>query len=126
MRAALCCALQIQDDQARIIDPAVGVHEALADRRRKRCAIGRRTQIHALRSGQRRAQVEIVVEHQPESDHPCRSQVRHMRQHEAQRPRDMRRDPQQRFALVQRIAHETNIAVLEIAQAAVNQLAAGR
>ena len=38
----------------------------------------------------------------------------------------MRGDAEQRLALGERLAHETQRAVLEVAQAAVNQLAGGR
>jgi hypothetical protein len=49
-----------------------------------------------------------------------------MRQHEAQRPRDMRRHRPQHLALLQRLTHEAELVVLEIAQAAVDQLGRGR
>jgi ABC-type Fe3+/spermidine/putrescine transport system ATPase subunit len=43
-----------------------------------------------------------------------------------QRPHDVRRGAQQRFALLQRFAHQAELAVFEVAQAAVDQLGAGR
>ena len=47
-----------------------------------------------------------------------------VRHHEAQRPHDVRRAAQQHLALVQRLAHQRELAVLEVAQAAVDQLGA--
>ena len=49
-----------------------------------------------------------------------------MRQHEAQRPDDVRRELQQHLALAQRLAHQAELVVLEVAQAAVDQLGRGR
>ena len=46
-----------------------------------------------------------------------------MRQHESQRPDDVRRDAPKHFALEQRLAHQPKLVIFEIAQAAVNQLA---
>ena len=50
----------------------------------------------------------------------------HRRQHEAHRPDEVRRHPQQHLALGQRLAHQPERAVLEIAQAAVDELGRGR
>ena len=55
-----------------------------------------------------------------------RAQARHRRQHEAHRPDEVRRHAQQHLALVERLAHQAERAVLEIAQAAVDQLGRGR
>ena len=49
---------------------------------------------------------------------------RHVRQDEPQRPHDVRRDAQQHLALHQRLAHQPELEVLEVAQAAVDQLGA--
>ena len=45
-----------------------------------------------------------------------------VRHHEAQRPHDVRRAPQQHLALGQRLAHQRELVVLEVAQPAVDQL----
>ena len=55
-----------------------------------------------------------------------RAQARRRRQHEAHRPDEVRRHAQQHLALDQRLAHQAEPAVLEIAQAAVDQLGGGR
>ena len=55
-----------------------------------------------------------------------RAQAGRGRQHDAQRPDDVRRHAQQDLALVQRLVHQPDGAVLEIAQAAMDQLGGGR
>ncbi len=49
-----------------------------------------------------------------------------MRQHEAQRTHDVSRIGEQHLALAQRLAHQAELAVFEIAQAAMDELARGR
>ena len=48
-----------------------------------------------------------------------------MRQHEAQRPDDVRGIAEQNRALPQGLAHEPEVAVLQVAQPAVDELGAG-
>ncbi len=48
-----------------------------------------------------------------------------MRQDEAQWPNDMRCDLEQYFAFGERLAHQREFELLQITQAAVNQLGAG-
>ena len=67
----------------------------------------------------------MVVDEQAEPQHPGRPHAGLMRQHEAHRPDQVRRHPQQDLALGQRLAHEAEPAVLEIAQAAVDELGGG-
>ena len=45
-----------------------------------------------------------------------------VRQHEAHRPDDVRRDPPQNLALDQRLANQPEFVIFEITQAAVNEL----
>ena len=49
-----------------------------------------------------------------------------MREHEAHRPDDVRGVAQEHRALAQGLAHEAEVAVLQVAQPAVDQLGAGR
>ena len=49
-----------------------------------------------------------------------------VRQHEFQRPDDVRRDAQHHLALGQGLGHQAELVVLEVAQPAVDQLGAGR
>lgn len=48
-----------------------------------------------------------------------------LRQDELQRPDDVRRDRQQPLAFDQRLAHQPELAIFEIAQSAMDQLGAG-
>ena len=68
----------------------------------------------------------MVVEEQAEPDEPGRPHVRHVRQDEAHRPDDVRRRPQQHLALDQRLADQPELVIFEVAQAAMDQLAAAR
>ena len=67
----------------------------------------------------------MVVEEKAEPDHPGGPQVIGMRQHEPQRPDDVRRVREQDFPLFQGLAHEPEFVVFEIAQAPVDQLGRG-
>ena len=49
-----------------------------------------------------------------------------MRHDEVQRTHDVRRGGQQHLALHERLAHQREVELLEVAQAAVDQLGAGR
>jgi hypothetical protein len=49
-----------------------------------------------------------------------------VRQHEFQRPDDMRREAQHHFALGQGLGHQAELVVLEVAQSAMDQLGARR
>ncbi len=49
-----------------------------------------------------------------------------MRQHEQQRPDDVRRRCEQHLAFLERLAHQVEVEVLEVTQAAVHELGAGR
>src|SRR3546814_1725886 len=59
---------------------------------------------------------------QARADHPRRPEMRLVRQNETQRPDDMRRRAQQNLAFPQRLAHEAELVVLEIAQTAMDEL----
>jgi hypothetical protein len=45
-----------------------------------------------------------------------------MRQHEAQRPHDVRRTAQQHLTFLQRLGHQRELVGLQVAQAAVDEL----
>ena len=64
----------------------------------------------------------MVVEEQSSADHPGRTQVTVVRQDEAQRPDDVRCGRDHDLALTQRLPHQPEVVVLEVAQAAVDQL----
>ena len=68
----------------------------------------------------------MVVKRKTGANEGARAHALHMRQDEAQRPDDVRRLREQHLALGERLAHEAELVVLEIAQAAVDQLRAVR
>ncbi|MDT4852716.1 hypothetical protein FQZ97_869580 [compost metagenome] len=112
----------IQDYQTGVVHRAVGVFEPTADFRLERAA-GAETQ--AARGWQFFPLAQMVVEEQPGADQPGRTQMRAVRQDEAQRSDDMRRLAQQHFTFGEGFAHQAEFVVLQVAQAAVDQLAAG-
>ncbi len=113
---------RVQHDQPCIVDPAVRIDktsgELALQRRARRVAV----QVHGTRARQHLAPREMVVEEQAGADHPHRAHARVVRHHEAQRPHDVRRALQQHLALGKRFAHQRELVVLEITQAAVDQL----
>ena len=66
----------------------------------------------------------MVVEEEPDADHPRRAQVRLVRQHERERLDEVRRDGEQHLALGERFGDQPELVVLEVAQAAVDELGA--
>src|SRR6266700_2669568 len=119
--------------QARIVHPAVVIGEAALELGLQARPVAVQGEPHALRSRQRapraeaeQAVPEMIVEEQPGADHPRRPQVRLVGKHELHRPDDVRRDPEQRLALGERLGDEPEFEVLEIPQAAVDKLGRGR
>ncbi|MCY1186581.1 hypothetical protein D9M73_274670 [compost metagenome] len=123
MGAALAGGHGVEHHQAGVVDPAIGVFEAAGDLRLQRAA---GAEAQAAGGGQALALAEVVVEEQAGADHPRRAQVRPVRQDETQRLDDVRRLGQQHFALGQGFAYQAEFVVFQIAQAAVDQFAAGR
>ena len=125
--AALGRVERVEHDQARIVHPAIGIFEAAlvspALERRAERIIG---EIERAGRGQDLPAAEMVVDEQPQPQQPGRAQARRRRQHEAHRPDQVRRHAQHDLALDQRLAHQAEPAVLEIAQPAVDQLGRGR
>ena len=117
---------RIEHDQPGIIDPAIGIFEAVAERAFQRLADRVMGEIDRARRRQQFARAQQVVKDQAETQHERRAQPGQRRQHEAHRPNHVRRHAQQHFTLVQRLAHQTEGAVLEIAQATMDQLARSR
>jgi hypothetical protein len=117
---------RIEHHQPRIIDPAIGIDEAPLELGLERLARRVPAQIDRARRGQHLAVREVVVHEQADADHPGRPHRRIVRHHEAQRPHDVGRAAQQHLALLQRLAHQRELVVLEIAQPAMYQLGRGR
>ena len=121
-RATVGCIAGVEQHQPRIIDPAIGIFKTgpkNAGLERGTGGIAR--EVEDARRRQKLASAQMVVDEQPEPQQPGRPQAGAIGQYEAQRPDDVRRDPPQHLALAQRLAHQTEIVVFEIAQAAMNK-----
>ena len=116
----------VQRHQARVVDPAVRIDEALGEAWLQRGTGSVATQVDGARRRQHLAARQVVVQEQACADHPHRAHARVVRHHEAQRPHDVRRTAQQHLALGKRLAHQRELTVLQIAQAAMDQLGARR
>src|SRR5579872_2198920 len=64
----------------------------------------------------------MVVKKKTDPQQPCRTQSVMVRQDEAQRSNDMRRDPPQDLAFDQRLANQAELVIFEIAQATMHEL----
>ena len=138
----------VQDDKARILDPAIGIFEGPAKFRLQRGAGRIRAKIQCLRSRQQFAAAKMVIEEQPQPDQPGRpaplqpghdggDETRYrgaafkphsggIGQDKAHRPRDMRHRTEQGFAFDQRLADKSELKKFQIAQTAMKQLCRGR
>ena len=67
----------------------------------------------------------MIIEKGPQAEHPAWPELVVVGQYEAQRPNDMRCDAPQHFALHQRLAHQAEFVVFEVAQAAMDELGRG-
>ena len=83
-------------------------------------------EVDGLRARQLLARRQMVVEEQAEAHEPGRADALLVGQDEAQRPDDVRRGVQQALALEQGLADQAELVIFEIAQAAMDQLGAGR
>ena len=117
---------RVADDETRVVDARVRVGEAAVEAGLQTGAVARVVEIDAERLRQRHSAAEMVVQEETRANHPCRPQMRLVRQHEQQRLDDVRRGAQQHLALRQRFADEPEFVVLEVAQPAVDQLRAPR
>jgi hypothetical protein len=117
---------RIEHHQPRIVDPAVRIHEAALELRLERRTGRMRAQVHRARTRQHLAAGQMVVEEEAHAHHPGGPHRRVVRHHEAQRPHDVRRTAQQHLALLQRLAHQRELVVLQVAQPAVDQLGGRR
>jgi hypothetical protein len=117
---------RVQHHQPRVVDPAIGVDEAALVLVLQRLAGRVLAQVDAARTRQHLALGQVVVHEQADADHPGRPHGRVVRHHEAQRPHDVRRALEQHLALLQRLAHQRELVVLQVAQPAVDQLGGRR
>ena len=79
--------------------------------------------VETPRAGKLPPAAEMVVEKEPGAHQPSRTLLGTVWQHETQWPDDMRRDSEQHLALDQCLAHQPELVIFEIAQAAVHELA---
>ena len=116
----------VEYHQAGVVHPAVRVRKAAAELGLERLAGRVAAQVDGGGTRQQLAPGQGVVQPQAGADQQRRALAFRMRHDEAQRPHDVRRGTEQYFALDQRLAHQVEFVVLEIAQAAVDQLGRGR
>ena len=116
----------VQYHQAGVVDPAVGIHKALVVAGFQRAACRVAVKADALAACQAAAARQVVVQEQATAYQPRRALGGVVRHDKAQRPHDVRGGVQQHFAFLQRFAHQAELVIFQIAQAAVNQLGAGR
>ena len=116
----------VEHHEARVIGETVGIFVAVVIAALERHTRGVGNEIDRPRAWQKLPPAEQIVDEQAEPEHQRRAVGGVQRQHETQRPHQMRRHPQQHLALVQRLAHQPELAVLEIPQTAVDQLRGGR
>ena len=126
LRAALGGIARIEHDEAAVLDPAVRIDERRLRAGLEAIAQRRAREVDRARGRQLLASAEVVVEEQPEPDEPCGAGRIHLRQHEGQRPDDVRGHAEQALALDQRLADQAELVVFEVAQPAMDQLGAGR
>ena len=121
-RAALGSVERIGHDQSRVVAEAIGIFEPLIERGPQRQAGLVADKIERAAARQDLASAEPIIERKAEPDQKRRAPGRIERQDKAQRLDEMRRDPQQHFALAERRAHQPQRALLKIAQPAMDQL----
>ena len=116
----------IQHHQSRVIHPHIGINEARLELRLQWFAGCVLPQFHRTRTGQALASCQVVVKEQTNANHPCRTQVRFVRHDKPQRPENVRRRRQQHFAFSKRLSYQAELVVLQVAQATMDELGAGR
>ncbi len=124
--AALTGIERVQYHQPCIVGAAVGIHESAPVAALERFARDVAAQVDAGGGGEMRPRGQMIVDEQPRADQPGRPQVRGVRHDEVQRPHDVGRGGEQDLPLDERLAHQGEVILLEIAQPAVDQFGAGR
>lgn len=121
-RAAFPRIHRVEYDEARILDPAIGIFESDTASLFERNARGITLQAERARGRQEFAAAEMIIDEQAEAQEPCRPQSLVMGQHEPQRPDDVRCKPPEDFTLDQCFADEPEFVMFEIAEPAMDQL----
>jgi hypothetical protein len=112
--------------QSRVVDPAIGIFIPSRVTRLEGPGIRGCCEVGAPGRRERLASREPVVKEETRADHPAGTKVACMRHHETHRPHDMRCRVEQHFALGEGFRDELELELLEVAQPAVDQLAARR
>ena len=112
----------IQNDETRILDPAIGIGEPFHQVGVQAFPFQGLAQLERLGAGQGGAGRQMVVHEQAHAHHPGGAQQLVVRQDEAHRPDDVRCRLKQDFAFGQRFPHQAESVHLQVAQAAVDQL----
>src|SRR6185312_3704887 len=115
----------VQHDEARVIGPAVGVHESMDVSRLERRARHVMPQVDPSGACEAASAGKMVVEKEPGANHPGRPQMCVVGQDEAQRAHEVWRGAEQDLTLDERLAHERQLQVLEVAEAAMDELGTG-
>ena len=110
----------VEYHQASVIDPGVRVLEALVDAVLEAIL---RQEAQTAAALELVALGQVVIQEEAGTDHPGRAQVRAVRQAESHGTGDVRRHAEQHLPLRQRLFHQPEFVMFEIAQAAVDQLA---
>ena len=111
----------IQHHQPGILHPTIGIFIATRELILQRVPDGIATQVNAAGWGQNLTPPQMIVEKQAEPQDRPRPEAVMMRQHEAQRPDDMRRCVEQHLAFDQGLAYQPELIVLEIAQSTMDE-----
>ena len=107
---------RIQNDEPRIVDPAVRIFKRLHEFWAQWLACWRVFQIDGERGRQQFAATDVVVEEQAKAHEPRRTNTFLMRQDEPKRPDDMGRNGPKPLALNQRFPHQRKFIMLKIAK----------
>ena len=116
---------RVKQHQPGVIDPGIGIAIAGGKARFQRHAGYMTAQIDALRRRQGTPSAQMIVDEQAQAQQPAWAQPRRPWQCEAHRMDDMRRDTPQTLPLGQRLAHQTEFAMFQIAQPAMDELGGG-
>ena len=112
--------------QARVIAAAIGIGESVPIGGLQRFAGRMPMKIDRFRSAQQPAGCQMIIEEQPQADHPPRPLARDIGKHKPQRPDEMRRAAHENLTLAQSVANQLEIKGLEIAQATMDELGGSR
>jgi hypothetical protein len=126
IRPAICRIAGIEDDKPGILHPAVGIFERPREQRLERFAGTITLEVKRPGGRQKPAPAQVIVEQQPQPQQPGRPQAAMMRQDEPQWPDDVRCHLPQHFALLEGFAHQPELVMLQVPQAAMHQLGRGR